>query len=408
MASGSTVKERVVLAYSGGLDTSVLVRWLMDEKDLEVITLCADLGQPGDMEAIRQKALDTGAVVSEMVDARKEFASDFLTPALWANALYGGGYPLATAIARPLIAMLLVKAAHDHGAKCVAHGCTGKGNDQVRFEVETMALDPSLTIIAPMREWSMTREEEIEYAKKWSIPVPVTTKSPYSIDENLWGRSCECGVLEDPWVEPPEDAYEWTTSPESSPDTPLYIEMDFKGGIPVALDGESMGFVDMIVRLNELGGKYGVGRIDVVEDRLVGIKSREIYEAPAAVILIKAHQDIERLTLTREALAGKRPIEQRVAEMAYEGLWFSPLNQAFVEFNRSLQQRVDGTVRLKLYKGNATVVGRRSANSLYDIGLATYDKADVFDHSAAEGFIRLWGLPLKVWAQSGKDARKGK
>jgi len=408
LASGSTVKERVVLAYSGGLDTSVLVRWLMDEKDLEVITLCADLGQPGDMEAIRQKALDTGAVVSEMVDARKEFASDFLTPALWANALYGGGYPLATAIARPLIAMLLVKAAHDHGAKCVAHGCTGKGNDQVRFEVETMALDPSLTIIAPMREWSMTREEEIEYAKKWSIPVPVTTKSPYSIDENLWGRSCECGVLEDPWVEPPEDAYEWTTSPESSPDTPLYIEMDFKGGIPVALDGESMGFVDMIVRLNELGGKYGVGRIDVVEDRLVGIKSREIYEAPAAVILIKAHQDIERLTLTREALAGKRPIEQRVAEMAYEGLWFSPLNQAFVEFNRSLQQRVDGTVRLKLYKGNATVVGRRSANSLYDIGLATYDKADVFDHSAAEGFIRLWGLPLKVWAQSGKDARKGK
>jgi len=408
LVSGSTGKEKVVLAYSGGLDTSVLVRWLMDEKDLEVITLCADLGQPGDMEAIRQKALDTGAVVSEMVDAREEFASDFLTPALWANALYGGGYPLATAIARPLIAMLLVKAAHDHGAKYVAHGCTGKGNDQVRFEVETMALDPSLTIIAPMREWSMTREEEIEYAKKWSIPVPVTTKSPYSIDENLWGRSCECGVLEDPWVEPPEDAYEWTTSPESSPDTPLYIEMDFKAGLPVALDGESLGFVDMIVRLNELGGKYGVGRIDVVEDRLVGIKSREIYEAPAAVILIKAHQDLERLTLTREALAGKRPIEQRVAEMAYDGLWFSPLNQAFVEFNRSLQQRVDGTVRLKLYKGNATVVGRRSANSLYDMGLATYDKADVFDHSAAEGFIRLWGLPLKVWAQSGKDARKGK
>jgi argininosuccinate synthase len=380
----------------------------MEEKDLEVITLCADLGQPGDMEAIRQKALDTGAVISEMVDAREEFASDFLTPALWANALYGGGYPLATAIARPLIAMLLVKAAHDHDAKYVAHGCTGKGNDQVRFEVETMALDPSLTIIAPMREWSMTREEEIEYAKTWGIPVPVTTKSPYSIDENLWGRSCECGVLEDPWIEPPEDAYEWTTSPESSPDTPLYIEVDFEGGVPVALDGESLGFVDMIVRLNEFGGKNGVGRIDVVEDRLVGIKSREIYEAPAAVILIKAHQDLERLTLTREALAGKRPIEQRVAEMAYEGLWFSPLNQAFVEFNRTLQQRVDGTVRLKLYKGNATVVGRRSTNSLYDMGLATYDKADVFDHSAAEGFIRLWGLPLRVWAQSGKDARKGK
>ena len=398
----SSGPDKVVLAYSGGLDTSVLVRWLIEEKSLDVVAVSADLGQPGDMDEIRLKALDTGAVAAEVIDAREMFAEEFIIPALWANALYQGSYPLATALARPLIARLQVEAAHSHGARFVAHGCTGKGNDQVRFEVATAALDPSLEVIAPMREWKMTREEEIEYAGKWGIPVPVTVESPYSVDENLWGRSCECGVLEEPWTEPPEDAYEWTNSPEIAPDESAYIEVEFQGGIPVALDGKEGGLADLILKLNEIGGIHGIGRIDVIEDRLVGIKSREIYEAPAATILIAAHRDLEHLTLTREALSGKRPLEQRVAEMAYEGLWFSPLNAAITEFNRKLQERVSGTVRVKLFKGRANVVGRRSSNSLYDMGLATYDKEDAFDHSAAEGFIKLWGLPLKVWAQ-GKE-----
>jgi argininosuccinate synthase len=393
-------RPKVVLAYSGGLDTSVLVRWLAEEKGFDVIAVCADLGQPGDMEAIRQKALDTGAVASEMIDAREIFASAFVVPALWANALYGGSYPLATALARPLIARLQVEAAHKYGATAVAHGCTGKGKDQVRFVVATMALDPSLEIIAPMREWKMTREDEIEWARERGIPVPVTVESPYSIDENLWGRSCECGVLEDPWVEPPEDAYEWTTAPTAAPDVPEYVEISFEGGIPKALDGKAMGLVELIDMLNETGGRHGVGRLDVVEDRLVGIKSREIYEAPAAVTLIAAHSDLEHLTLTREALSGKRQLEQMVAEMTYEGLWFSPLNQAIQAFNESIQERVTGTVRVHLFKGSAVVAGRKSPNSLYDLGLATYDTADVFDHKAAKGFIDLWGLPLKTWAIS--------
>ena len=400
-------KPKVILAYSGGLDTSVLVRWLIEERSCDVVALCADLGQPGDMAAIRQKALDTGAVASEMIDAREMFASDFVVPALWANALYGGSYPLATALARPLIARLQVEAAHRYGATAVAHGCTGKGNDQVRFEVATAALDPSLEIIAPMREWKMTREEEIEYARERGIPVPVTVASPYSVDENLWGRSCECGVLEDPWVEPPEDAYVWTTSPLDAPD-PAYIEIEFAKGVPVAVDGVSMGLVELIGRLNEEGGVHGVGRIDVIEDRLVGIKSREIYEAPAAMVLIAAHRDLEQLTLTREVLSGKRPLEQRVAEMTYDGLWFSPFNKAIQEFNSSLQERVSGTIRMRLYKGRADVVGRKSPNSLYDLGLATYDTADAFDHAAAKGFIDLWGLPLKTWAKSERTREEKK
>ncbi len=400
---GNPEKPKVVLAYSGGLDTSVLVRWLAEERGYEVVAVCADVGQPGDMEAIRRKALDTGAVASEMIDAREDFAKDFVLPALWANALYGEGYPLATALARPLIARLQVEAAHKYAAAAVAHGCTGKGNDQVRLEVATMALDPSLEIVAPMREWKMTREEEIEWAKARGIPVPVTVESPFSVDENLWGRSCECGVLEDPWVEPPEDAYDWTVAPASAPDEPMYLEIEFEGGVPVALDGERMGLVDLIGRLNGTGGEHGVGRLDVVEDRLVGIKSREIYEAPAAVILIAAHRDLEHLTLTREALSGKRMLEQRVAEMAYEGLWFSPFNAAIQAFNASLQERVSGTVRVRLFKGCAVVAGRRSPNSLYDLGLATYDTADVFDHKAAKGFIDLWGLPLKTWALSERE-----
>ncbi len=400
-------REKVVLAYSGGLDTSVLVRWLIEERGLDVIALTVDLGQPGDMREVRLKALETGAVEAKVVDARQMFVTDFLVSAIWANAMYQGEYPLATALARPLIAKLQVEEARRQGASYVAHGCTGKGNDQVRFEVACAALDPSLSVIAPMRDWKMTREEEIDYARKWGIPVPVTVESPYSVDENLWGRSCECGVLEDPWQEPPENAYEWTNSPEDAPDEPLYVEILFEGGLPVGMDGESMDLLEIIGRLNDVGGEHGVGRIDVIEDRLVGIKSREIYEAPAAVIIIKAHRDLEQLTLTRDALAGKRTLEHKVSEMTYDGLWFSPFNAAIETFNKTLQERVAGVVRLKLFKGCATVVGRRSPNSLYDLGLATYDAGDVFDHDAARGFIELWGLPLKVWAKSEKEFQGG-
>lgn len=400
-------KGKVVLAYSGGLDTSVAVRWLMEEKGHQVIALTADLGQPGDMEKIKRKALETGAIAAEAFDAREAFARDFVLPAIWANALYQDRYPLATALARPLIAKLQVEAAQRHGAGMVAHGCTGKGNDQVRFELATRALDPTLQIIAPIRDWRMTREEEIEYARKWKIDVPVTVDYPYSTDENLWGRSCECGELEDPWKEPPEDAFEWTVSPESAPDKALYVKIGFDGGVPVSLDGEDLGLVQLIERLNEIGGENGVGRIDMVEDRVVGIKSREIYEAPGAVILICAHRELESLTLPGDALKGKALMGQKVARMAYEGLWFSPLNGAITEFNRKLQQRVTGDVRMKLYKGTAVAVGRRSPNSLYDYGLATYDSEDVFDHAAASGFIELWGLPLEVWGRSERKARGG-
>lgn len=397
--------DKVVLAYSGGLDTSVLVRWLMEERGLDVVALTVDLGQPGDMEAIRRKALDTGAVEAEVVDAREVFARDFITPAIWANALYQGEYPLATALARPLIAQLQVEEARRRGAGSIAHGCTGKGNDQVRFEVAAAALDPDIEVIAPMREWRMTRTEEIEYARERGIEVPVTVESPYSVDENLWGRSCECGVLEDPWQAPPEDAFEWTVSPESAPGDPTCLELEFRCGIPVGIEGRRMELLDLIVELNRAGGENGVGRIDMVEDRLVGIKSREIYEAPAAIIIIEAHKDLERLTLTPEALAAKQILEQRVAEMAYQGLWFSPLNAAIEAFNRALQSRVSGEVRVKLYKGCASVTGRRSENSLYDMGLATYDDDDVFDHEAAAGFVELWGLPLKVWARAMREGK---
>jgi argininosuccinate synthase len=395
--------EKIVLAYSGGLDTSVLVSWLKEKKKFAVVALTVDLGQPGDMEAIREKALRSGAIDAEVVDARATFTDKFIVPSLWANAMYQGSYPLATALARPLIAKLQVDTAHRYGARYIAHGCTGKGNDQVRFEVAVAALDPELGIVAPMREWTMTREDEIAYAREKGIPVAVTAESPYSVDENLWGRSCECGILEDPWREPPEDAYEWTVSPESAPDEPAYLEIGFEGGIPISLDGNRLDMVELISVLNRKGGDNGIGRIDVIEDRLIGIKSREVYEAPAAFILVAAHRDLEQLTLTRDALAGKRPLEQKVAEMTYEGLWFSPLNCAIVAFNKSLEARVTGVVKVKLYKGTATVVGRRSPNSLYDLGLATYDKQDAFDHGAAAGFIELWGLPLKVWAKSEKE-----
>ncbi len=399
----SESEKRVVLAYSGGLDTSVLIRWLIEQMGLEVIALTVDVGQPGDLQAIRQKALEIGAVESELVDARDEFAEEYIAPAILANALYQGKYPLATALARPLIAKIQVETAHRYGAKKIAHGCTGKGNDQVRFEVAAAALDPSLEVLAPVREWSMSREDEVEYAKSRGIPVEITAGSPYSVDENLWGRSCECGVLEDPWVEPPEDAFAWTSSPQEAPDSPEYIEIGFEKGIPCALNGESLSLVDLVLKLNSIGGRHGVGRIDVIEDRVVGIKSREIYEAPAAVILIEAHRTLEHLTLTKDALWGKRKLEDEFARMAYEGMWFSPFNKAIQAFNRVLSERVSGAVRVKLYRGNAVVVGRRSPSSLYDYSLATYDRADAFDHTAARGFISLWGLQMKLWAKSGKE-----
>jgi argininosuccinate synthase len=395
--------EKLILAYSGGLDTSVCVRWLKEERGYDVVAVTVDVGMQKDRETLQSRALAAGAVAFHWAGVQAEFVRDFIFPALTAGVIYEGQYPLATAIGRPLIAQKLVEVARQEGATAVGHGSTGKGNDQVRFDVSVQALAPDLRIVAPVREWGMNREDEIAYAQKHQIPVPVTKESPYSIDENLWGRAIECGVLEDPWAEPPEDAYQWTCSPEKAPPEPAYVEVEFLGGIPMALNGRETALVELVMKLNDMGGAHGIGRVDVIEDRLVGIKSREIYEAPAATILITAHRDLEQLTLTREALRGKRTLEQQVADMAYEGLWFSPLNSAITEFNRKLQERVNGTVRMKLFKGRVVVVGRRSNNSLYDTGLATYDKADVFDHSAAEGFIKLWGLPLKVWAQSELD-----
>lgn len=397
------MKEKAILAYSGGLDTSCAIKWLQDSYDVEVVAVMAGLGQPGDLEAVKDRALQIGALDASIYDARDIFAQDYVLPALKANALYEGKYPLATALARPLIATLLVEEAKRHGATAIAHGCTGKGNDQVRFDVTIMALAPELRIIAPLREWTMSREEELDYAEQHGIPVPVTKKSPYSTDENLWGRSCEAGVLEDPFMEPPEDAYEWTTSPLAAPDEPLYLEIGFESGIPVSINGESLGFLELVAKLNENGGAHGVGRLDMIENRLVGIKSREIYEAPAACILIEAHRALEALTLTREVLHFKPLLEQKFAELVYYGLWYDPLRTAISSFVDATQERVSGTVRIKLYKGSCTVVGRGSPNSLYDYALATYDKSDQFHHRSSEGFIELWGLPLKVWGSSGRS-----
>jgi argininosuccinate synthase len=391
------MKDTVILAYSGGLDTSVAIKWLEERYGLQVVALAADLGQPGDMEAIRLKALETGAVDAVILDLKNTFAEEFVFPALQANALYEGKYPLATSLARPLIAAVVVEEAKRRGAAAVAHGCTGKGNDQVRFDLTTMALGPELKIIAPLREWSMSREDEIAYAEEHGIPVPVTVESPYSVDENLWGRSCEAGVLEDPMLEPRDDAYEWTVAPAQAPDEPLYLEITFSSGRPTALDGEEMGLVELTGKVNELGGKHGVGRIDMVENRLVGIKSREIYEAPAATILIEAHRALESLTLTRETMHFKPILEAKFAELVYFGLWYDPLRAALMAAVGSTQEKVSGRVRVKLFKGTCTVVGRESEYSLYDYALATYDRADEFNHRSSEGFIELWGLPLKVW-----------
>jgi argininosuccinate synthase len=391
--------DKVVLAYSGGLDTSVAIRWIKEKYNLDVIALTVDVGNERDFSAIRKKALDVGAIKALVVDAKDSFVSEYVFPALQAGALYEGEYPLATALARPLMAKLLVDVAQKEGASTVAHGCTGKGNDQVRFEVSVNALAPDLKIIAPAREWGMTREQTINYAQRHGIPVPVTVASPYSIDENLWGRSIECGVLEDPWVEPPEEVFTWTRSAGETPNKPEYVEIGFEKGVPVTVDGQKPGGVSLIQRLNELAGRHGVGRIDHVENRLVGIKSREIYEAPAARVLLQAHQALEAMTLSKSQLRFKQKVAQEYADLIYNGLWFTALRQDLAAYVRSSQRFVTGTVRLKLFKGSSRVVGRKSPFSLYSYGLATYDKADVFDQSASPGFIHIWGLPIRTQAQ---------
>ena len=394
------MSDKVVLAYSGGLDTSVAIKWLKEKYDLDVIAVTIDVGNERDFSAIYQKALDAGAIKAEVIDAKELFVKYFIFPALQANALYEGQYPLATALSRPLMAKLMVDTAEAEAATAIAHGCTGKGNDQVRFEVSINALAPSLKIIAPAREWGMTREETISYAQHHGIPVPTTVASPYSIDENLWGKSIECGVLEDPWVEPPEEIYTWTKSINDTPDKPEYVEICFNKGIPVTIDGQDMDGVSLIQHLNELAGKHGVGRIDHIENRLVGIKSREIYEAPAAIVLLQAHQALEAMTLAKDQLRFKHKVAVECADLIYNGLWFSSLNRDLSAYILSSQRHVTGTVRLKLLKGNSRVVGRKSPKSLYSFGLATYDKGDEFDQSAAVGFIHLWGLPVRTQAQA--------
>ena len=391
--------DKVVLAYSGGVDTSVAVRWLHEEYNLDVIAVTIDVGNERDFSTIKQRALDVGAVKALVLDAKESFVKHFIFPSLKADALYEGQYPLATALSRPLIAKLLVDVAREEKAAAVAHGCTGKGNDQVRIEVGINALAPDVKIIAPAREWGMTREETINYAQRYNIPVPVTVSSPYSIDECLWGRSVECGVLEDPWVEPPKDAFTWTKSSSEAPDLPGYVEIDFEQGIPVAVDGQKMGGMELIQKLNEMVGGYGVGRIDHIEDRLVGIKSREIYEAPAAIVLLQAHQALQALTLSKEQLRFKQKVAVEYSDLVYNGLWFSSLRQDLAAYVRSSQRYVTGTVRVRLHKGSSMVVGRKSPTSLYSLGLATYDKGDVFDPSASAGFIRIWGLSAKTQTQ---------
>ena len=393
------MSDKVVLAYSGGLDTSVAIKWLKEKYNLDVIALTIDVGNEREFSAIQQKALKVGAIKAMVIDAKELFVKYFIFPALQADALYEGQYPLATALSRPLMAKLLVDTALEEEASAVAHGCTGKGNDQVRFDVGVNALAPDLRIIAPAREWGMTREETINYAQKHDIPIPITASSPYSIDENLWGKSIECGVLEDPWAEPPDDVFTWTKSPDQAPDKPQYVEIGFDKGVPVSIDGQELDGVTLIQKLNELAGKRGIGRIDHVENRLVGIKSREIYEAPAATVLLQAHQALEAMTLSRDQLRFKQKVAMEYADLIYNGLWFSQLNRDLSAYILSSQRYVTGTMRLKLFKGSSTIVGRKSPHSLYNLSLATYDRGDQFDQSASVGFIHLWGLPVKTQAQ---------
>jgi len=397
-------KEKIAVAYSGGLDTSVIVKWLQEKYDADVITVTGNLGQQKELVGVADKAYKTGAKKVYIQDLKKEFVEDYIFPALKAGALYEHVYPMATSLGRPLLAKALVDVAKREKCTAVAHGCTGKGNDQVRFEVSVMALAPELKVLAPLREWEFkSREEEIAYCEKHGIPVSATKKNPYSIDENIWGTAIECGILEDPMVEPPQDAYQRTVAPEDAPNKATYVSIEFKEGIPIALNGKKMDGVSLIEQLNAIAGANGIGRIDLVENRLVGIKSREVYEAPAAVTLHFAHCELERLTLDKEVFHYKSKLSDDYATLIYNGLWFSPLKKAMDGFIDETQKNVTGLVKVRMYKGNLTVGGRTSPYSLYDTQLATYTVDDTFDHSAAEGFIKIYGLPLKTFHKVNKS-----
>ena len=395
--------ERIVLAYSGGLDTSVAVKWLADKYAAEIVAVTIDLGQGKELDDIRERALSVGAVRAHVVEAREEFAQQYILPALQAGAIYEGKYPLATALGRPLIAKKLVEIAEMEDASMIAHGCTGKGNDQVRMDVSARALNPTIKVVAPARVWGMTRPEEIEYARQHGIPVPASVENPYSTDSNLWGRSIECGVLEDPWTEPPEDIYTLTKSPAEAPDVPAYVEVDFERGVPTKVNGVAMPLTELINSLETIAGAHGVGRIDMVENRLVGIKSREIYEAPAATVLHASHRELETIVIPRDLERIKAGLARTYADIVYDGLWFSPTRDAIDAFVANVQERVTGTVRVKLSKGDCRVVGRKSPASLYNTSLATYDEGDQFDHAAAEGFIKIWGLPVENAASKRRE-----
>jgi argininosuccinate synthase len=402
----SKVAKKVVLAYSGGLDTSVAIKWLLEHKCEEVVAVAIDLGQGAELEPVQAKALKIGASESQVIDAQEDFIKNYCFQALKANASYEENYPLATALARPLIAKILVDIAHKYKADAIAHGCTGKGNDQVRFDLSIMALDPDLKIIAPAREWGMSRDVLIEYADNNDIPIPITKANPYSIDLNLYGRSAECGVLEDLKAAPPEDCYGMTKSPENASDTAEYVEIEFKKGEPIALNGSAKDPVTLVAELNDIGGRNAIGRIDKVENRVVGIKSREIYEAPAAVILTAAHKELEYVTMTKNMKDFKQKVDTEYAELVYKGFWFEPLRVALDAFLESSQEHVTGKIKLKLYKGNLTVESRESPYSLYDKGMATYDKDDQFNHMSAVGFIELFGLEMKTHAIVTKNQSK--
>jgi argininosuccinate synthase len=398
--------ERIVLAYSGGLDTSVAIPWMVEKYDAEIIAVTMDLGQGKELEEVRERALATGAIRAHVLDLREEFARDYVLPALKADAIYEDRYPMATSLGRPLIAQKLVEIAEVENATAVAHGCTGKGNDQVRLDVTTRALNPKLKVIAPARVWGMTRPEEIAYARRHGVQVPATVDSPYSTDTNLWGRSIECGVLEDPWQEPPDDIYTLTKSPAECPSQAAYIEISFERGIPTAINGVTMPILDLIDRLATVAGSHGVGRIDMVENRLVGIKSREIYEAPAAVVLHTAHKELQKFVTTRDLDRIARFVSLQYADLVYNGLWFTPTREALDAFVDKVQERVTGTVRLKLFRSDCRVVGRKSPFGLYEHTLATYDAGDTFDQSAAEGFIKIFGLPVETAARKAPSHRR--